>query len=148
MLSLMLGCGIISRLGSGWISERIGGLDTLLLGSALQALALILFMGVDGLTALYVMSALFGLSQGGIVPSYTLIVRRFFPESEAGRRIAAVLLATMAGMALGGWLAGLIYDLTGSYRWAFINAVAFNILNMAIAAWLRLRAGRPQPMPV
>jgi MFS family permease len=148
MLSIMLGCGIVSRLTSGWISDRIGGLNTLLLGSALQMTALALFIPADGLTALYVMSALFGLSQGGIVPSYAMIIRRFFPVRDAGWRIATVLFATMIGMALGGWLAGLIFDATGSYTLAFVNAVAFNIANLAIAGFLRLKAAAsPLPRP-
>ena len=80
MLSLMLGFGVVSRLGSGWICDRIGGRRTLLLGSSLQALTLVLFLPFDGLTSLYVVSALFGLSQGGIVPAYAVIVREFFPR--------------------------------------------------------------------
>lgn len=133
MLALMLACGIVSRLGSGWISDRIGGLKTLLLGSGLQTLALLLFLPVDGLIMLYVVSALFGLSQGGIVPSYAMIIRRYFPPGAAGWRIATVLLFTMIGMALGGWMAATLYDLTGSYQAAFVNAIAFNLVNMALA---------------
>jgi len=142
MLALMLACGIVSRLTSGWISDRIGGLRTLLLGSGMQAVALVLFMPVDSLTGLYVMSALFGLTQGGIVPSYAIIIRSYFRPGEAGWRIATVMLATMIGMAFGGWMAGMLYDLTGSYDAAFINGIGFNILNMLIAAELLRRAGR------
>ena len=127
MLSLMLGTGIVSRIGSGFISDRIGGLRTLLLGSVLQALALVAFLGADTITLLYAVSAVFGLSQGGIVPSYTIIIRTFFPAHEAGRRVGWAMLFTFAGMALGGWMAGALYDLTGSYTASFINAVAFNV---------------------
>ena len=136
MLSLMLGFGIVSRICSGWISDRIGGLRTLLLGSVLQALVLATFLGADGLTVLYVVSAAFGLSQGGIVPSYTIIIRTFFPANQAGRRVGLSMLSTFMGMALGGWIAGALFDLAGSYTASFINAVAFNILNMAIVATL------------
>ena len=139
MLSLMLGTGIISRLVSGWISDRIGGLRTLLLGSFLQVLALVAFLGADTLTLLYVVSAAFGLSQGGIVPSYTIIIRTFFPAHEAGRRVGWAMFFTFAGMALGGWMAGALFDLTGSYTAAFINAIAFNILNLAIVMFLARR---------
>ena len=139
MLSLMLGTGIVSRIGSGWISDRIGGLRTLLLGSVLQALALAAFLGADTLTLLYVVSAAFGLSQGGIVPSYTIIIRTFFPAREAGRRVGWAMLFTFAGMALGGWMAGALYDLTGSYTASFVNAIAFNILNAAIVIFLARR---------
>ena len=139
MLSLMLGTGIVSRIGSGFISDRIGGLRTLLLGSVLQALALVAFLGADTLTLLYVVSAVFGLSQGGIVPSYTIIIRTFFPAHEAGRRVGWAMLFTFAGMALGGWMAGALYDLTGSYTASFINAIAFNVLNAAIVLYLARR---------
>ena len=140
MLSLMLGFGVVSRLASGWISDRIGGLRTLLLGSFLQAAVLAAFVAGDTLVALYALSIAFGLAQGGIVPSYAIIIRAYFPAGEAGWRIGAALLSTMAGMALGGWLAGALYDLTGSYTASFVNAVAFNLMNMAIAAWLLRRA--------
>ncbi|MBI4294170.1 MAG: MFS transporter [Betaproteobacteria bacterium] len=142
MLSLMLGFGIVSRLISGWISDHIGGLRTLLLGSVLQGVALLLFLPFDGLVSLYVVSALFGLFQGGIVPSYTLIVREYFTPKEAGARIGTVLMATLFGMALGGWMSGAIFDLTGSYRAAFLNGTAWNLLNIGIVVTLLYRAHR------
>ena len=147
MLSLMLGLGVVSRLASGLIADRIGGVGTLILGSTLQCLALLFYLPFDGLTSLYVVSALFGLSQGGIVPSYALIVRDYFPAREAGARISLVLMATVAGMALGGWMSGAIYDLTGSYRAAFLNGIAWNVLNMSIAFWLLLGRLRPRAAP-
>ncbi|MBI3372027.1 MAG: MFS transporter [Betaproteobacteria bacterium] len=142
MLSVMLGFGIISRLASGWICDHIGGLRTLLLGSALQGIALALFIPFNGLTSLYVVSALFGLFQGGIVPSYAIIVREYFTPREAGARVGTVLMATLFGMALGGWLSGVIFDLTGSYRAAFIHGIGWNLLNMTIAVGLLYRARR------
>jgi MFS family permease len=138
MLSMMLGLGVVSRLTSGAIADRIGGVGTLILGSTLQCLALMLYLPFDGLMSLYVISGLFGLSQGGIVPSYALIVRQYFPAREAGARIGLVLMATVMGMALGGWMSGKIYDLTGSYQAAFLNGIAWNLLNMSIALWLLL----------
>ena len=140
MLSLMLATGVVSRLISGLIADRIGGLGTLLLGSVLQCLAMILYLPFDGLVSLYLISALFGLSQGGIVPSYALIVREYYPAREAGARVSLVLMATVGGMALGGWMSGGIHDLTGSYTAAFLNGIAFNLVNMAIA--FRLLTGR------
>ena len=139
MLSLMLALGIVSRLGSGWIADHIGGLRTLILGSIGQCLALLFYLPFDGLASLYIVSALFGLSQGGIVPSYALIVRDYFPANEAGARVSLVLMATVVGMALGGWMSGEIYDLTGSYQAAFLNGIAWNLLNMSIAFWLLFR---------
>jgi MFS family permease len=139
MLALMLGFGVVSRIASGFIADRIGGVATLIAGSALQSLALIFYIPFDGLTSLYLVSALFGLSQGGIVPSYALIIRDYFPAREAGTRISLVLTATVLGMALGGWMSGEIFDLTGSYTAAFVNGIAWNLINMAIAFWLLFR---------
>ena len=139
MLSIMLGFGIASRLISGAICDRIGGLRTLLLGSALQGIALLLFLPFDGLVSLYVISALFGLFQGGIVPSYAIIVREHFPAAEAGARTGAVIMCTMLGMALGGWMSGRIFDLTGSYQAAFVNGIAWNLVNLAIVVVLLMR---------
>ncbi|MBE7940891.1 MULTISPECIES: MFS transporter [Ramlibacter] len=147
MLSLMLGCGIVSRLASGWISDRIGGLRTLLLGGVLQGVALFLFLPFDGLVPLYVISALFGLFQGGIVPSYALIVREHFPADEAGARVGTIIFGTLIGMALGGWMSGKVFDLTGSYHAAFINGIAFNLMNVSIATWLFRRAGGRLGLP-
>jgi MFS family permease len=143
MLSLMLGFGVVSRLASGWICDRIGGRRTLLLGSSLQALALALFLPFDGLASLYILSALFGLFQGGIVPAYAVIVREFFPPEEAGVRVGTVLMATVFGMALGGWMSGVIFDLTGSYQAAFLNGILWNLLNLGIAVGLLRRPERP-----
>jgi MFS family permease len=147
MLSLMLASGIVSRLISGVICDRIGGLRTLLLGSALQGLALMLFLPFDGLVSLYLISALFGLFQGGIVPSYAIIVREYFPPAEAGARVGTVLMCTLFGMALGGWMSGKVFDLTGSYHAAFINGVAWNLLNLTIAFTLLRRTQRVALQP-
>jgi MFS family permease len=144
MLSVMLGLGVVSRLASGWIADRIGGVRTLLLGSALQCLTLALYLPFDGLAALYVVAALFGLSQGGIVPSYAIIVRESFAPREAGARIGAVVMATIVGMALGGWMSGAIFDMTGSYHAAFLNGIIWNLLNLGIALWL---LGQPRRIP-
>jgi MFS family permease len=145
MLALMMVCGIVSRLTFGVISDRIGGLRTLLLGSGLQCVALILFLPYDGLVWLYLVAALFGLFQGGIVPSYAIIIREFFSPTEAGARLGSVIMATLFGMALGGWMSGMVFDLTGSYKAAFLNGIAWNLVNLSIATWLlrrQMRGGR------
>jgi len=142
MLSLMLACGIVSRVASGFIADRIGGVRTLLLGSILQGTALFLYLLFNGLASLYVISALFGLFQGGIVPSYAIIVREYFSPKEAGTRVGLVLMATLVGMALGGWMSGEVFDLTGSYQAAFLNGIAWNLLNVTIMTWLLLRSRR------
>jgi MFS family permease len=150
MLSLMLAFGIVSRVGSGYIADRIGGLPALLLGSVLQAVALVLYAMFDGLASLYVISALFGLFQGGIVPMYAVTVREYFPPQEAGTRVGVVLVLSLAGMALGGWMSGVIFDLTGSYQIAFLNGSLWNLLNIAIVGWLLIRSGwwsRPKLAP-
>ena len=139
----MMGFGIISRIACGFLADRIGSLQTLLLSSVLQGVALFLYLWFDGLVSLYVISALFGLFQGGIVPMYAIIVREQFSPAETGVRIGVVLMASLLGMALGGWMSGAIFDLTGSYRAAFLNGLAWNMLNGGIVIWLLLR--RPGP---
>jgi MFS family permease len=136
MLALMLGFGVVSRLVFGWVLNCIGGLPTLLLGSTMQAIALALYLPFDGLVSLYVVSAIFGLAQGGIVPSYAVIIRELFPAQEAGLRVSLAISTTLAGMALGGWLAGAIYDWTGSYAAALANGIAWNMGNIAVVLWL------------
>jgi MFS family permease len=143
MLSLMLLGGVGSRLISGMLADKLGGVKTLLIGSVLQCIALFLYLPSDALMSLYVVSLVFGLSQGGIVPSYAVIVREYMPAREAGARVGFVLMATIMGMAIGGWSSGLIYDLSGSYQLAFINGIAWNGLNIAIMVWL-LMGGRPR----
>jgi MFS family permease len=143
MLSAMLGFGILSRIGSGLIADRLGGAATLLIGSVLQGISLFLYLLFDGLVSLYIISALFGLFQGGIVPMYAIIVRQYFSPKEVGIRIGIVLMATLFGMALGGWMSGIIFDHTGSYRLAFLNGLIWNMANALIVLWLILRpAGR------
>lgn len=139
MLSLMMAFGILGRIGSGLIADRIGGLGTLMVGSTLQATALLLYLLYDGLFSLYVISAIFGLFQGGIIPSYALIIREYFPPKEAGTRIGIVLMTSLFGMAMGGWMSGYIFDLTGSYRAAFFNGLGWNAVNGAIVLWILFR---------
>ena len=143
MLSLMLLGGVASRLVSGLIADRLGGVRTLLIGSGLQCLALFLYLPSGGLVSLYMVSLVFGLAQGGIVPSYALVVREYMPSQEAGRRVGFVLMATILGMALGGWMSGWIYDVTGSYTMAFVNGIAWNFLNIGIMVMILLRT-RPR----
>ena len=136
MLSLMLMGGVVSRLISGVLADKIGGVKTLLLGSSLQCMALFLYLPFSDMTSLYIVSLIFGLSQGGIVPSYAVIVREYLPAKEAGARIGFVLMMTVCGMALGGWMSGWIYDLTGSYTTALWNGILWNFLNIAVVLTL------------
>ena len=145
MLSLMLATGVISRLVSGFLADRIGGIPTLLIGSVLQGLSLLFYIPFDGLASLYVVSAMFGLAQGGIVPSYAIIVREYMPAREAGQRVGIVIMATILGMALGGWMSGWIYDQTGSYAAAFLNGIAWNLLNVSVMTLLLWRSMRGRP---
>ena len=140
MLSLMMAFGIVSRIGSGFLADRIGGLRTLLIGSAAQGFALLFYLFFDSLNSLYVISAMFGLFQGGIVPSYAIIVRESMPAREAATRVGIVILASVVGMSFGGWVSGVIFDATGSYAAAFMNGLAWNALNITIVAGLLIRS--------
>ena len=140
MLSLMMGFGVVSRIGSGFLADRIGGIPTLLIGSLAQGFALAFYLFFDGLTSLYLISAMFGLFQGGIVPSYAIIVREAMPAREAATRVGIVIFASVFGMSFGGWVSGVIFDATGSYAAAFLNGLAWNALNITIMAMLLLRA--------
>jgi MFS family permease len=140
MLSLMMAFGVVSRIGSGFLADRIGGIGTLLVGSTAQAFALMFYLFFDSLSSLYVISAMFGLFQGGIVPSYAIIVRETMPASEAATRVGTVIFASVFGMSFGGWVSGVIFDATGSYGAAFLNGFAWNALNVAIVVGLLIRA--------
>ena len=142
ILSVMLGFGLISRVACGFIADRIGGVATLLLSSFLQGVSLLFYLFFDSLASLFVISALFGLFQGGLVPMYTLVVRQYFAPQEVGARVGIVLMATVFGMALGGWMSGAIFDWTGAYWMAFLNGLIWNLLNFTIVLWLFLRPGR------
>ena len=148
MLSLMLAAGVISRLASGWLADTLGGVKALLIGSVAQCVALFLYLPFDSLAGLYLVSAVFGLAQGGIVPGYAIVVREYMAPQEAGRRVGVVMMSTTFGMALGGWMSGWIYDMTGSYAAAFMNGIAWNLLNIFVMTLVLWRssgqvAGRP-----
>ena len=140
MLSIMMGFGIISRIGSGFLADKVGGLRTLLIGSVAQGFALLFYLFFDSLTSLYLISAMFGLFQGGIVPSYAIIVREAMPAREAATRVGIVIFASVFGMSFGGWVSGVIFDATGSYAAAFANGLGWNALNMVIVVGLLVRA--------
>jgi len=148
MLSLMLVGGVVSRVISGLVADKLGGVMTLLAGSVLQCIALFLYLPYDGMASLYMVSMIFGLAQGGIVPSYALIVREYMPAKEAGARVGFVMMMTILGMALGGWMSGWIYDVSGSYHWAFLNGIVWNGLNIAIMIMLLMRSRPRTPRAV
>ena len=145
MLSLMMALGIVSRIGSGFVADAIGGSATLMIGSFMQGVALALYLYFDGLTSLFVVSGIFGLFQGGIVPMYAVICRELLPPRQAGAAIGLVVSATIFGMAFGGYFSGVIFDLTSSYRMAFLNGSFWNVFNFAIVAWLFWRRQRRAP---
>jgi len=140
MLSLMMAFGVVSRIGSGFLADRIGGIRTLLIGSLAQGFALLFYLFFDGLSSLYIISAMFGLFQGGIVPSYAIIVREAMPAREAATRVGIVIFASVFGMSFGGWVSGVIFDATGSYAAAFLNGLAWNALNITIMVGLSIRS--------
>ncbi len=136
MLSLMLLGGVISRLISGVLVDFIGGVKTLLLGSSLQCIGLVLYYPTTEMSSLYIVSLIFGLSQGGIVPSYAIIVREYMPPQEAGARVGIVIMATVIGMAFGGWISGVIFDAANSYQFAILNGIMWNLINILIVGSL------------
>ena len=144
MLSLMLAGGAVTRIVSGFVADYIGGVRTLLIGSVLQGVALLFYLPFDGLMSLYVISLMFGLAQGGIVPSYAIIVREYMPAKVAAERVGTLIMMTIVGMAFGGWISGWIYDLTGSYQAAFLNGIAWNVLNAGIMVLILLRTRTPK----
>lgn len=145
MLSLMLTGGVVSRIAFGALSDKIGGVWTLLVGASAQLVALCLFLPWNGLVPLYVISLLFGLSQGGIVPSYAMIVREYLPARQAGKLVGLAIMSTILGMALGGWMSGWIHDETGDYRLAFLNGIGWNLIPVAVMAFLLLQPKRGKP---
>ncbi len=130
ILAVMLYSGMISRIVFGFLSDKIGPLPTILLGSFLQMVSLVFFLPFNSQLSLYMVSLMFGLSQGGIVPAYAIIIRKYLPLQQAGVRVGLVLGATIVGMALGGWISGEIFDLTQSYYLAFVNGILWNLLNI------------------
>ena len=146
MLSLMMALGIISRIGSGFIADMIGGTATLLIGSFMQGVALLLYLYFNGLESLFIVSGIFGLFQGGIAPMYAVICRELLPPRRAGAAIGLAVSATIFGMAFGGYFSGVIFDLTSSYRMAFLNGLLWNAFNLAIVSWLFWRGRRRQPV--
>ncbi len=139
VLSALLGASVISRLVWGVLSNKLGGLKTLLYGSMCQAFVLSLYLFTDSLPGLYAVSIMFGLAYGGIVPAYTLIVRDLFPLGQVGERLGFVYLFATIGMAVGGTLGGYIFDLTESYRIAFAVGLTFNVGNLLLVIPLSRR---------
>ena len=148
MLSVMFGLGVVSRILFGFLTDWIGAAWALFIGSSLQALSLLLYLPADSLISLFIVSAMFGLFQGGIVPAYAVLVREHFPASQAGVRVGLVLSATIGGMAFGGWLSGEIYDWTLSYQAAFLNGFIWNLFNLIIISFLLWKLGKKTINPL
>jgi len=146
VLSLLLACGFVSRLGFGWLADRIGGLKTIFIGAAMQAVALALFTFIDSLAGLYLIAALFGLVFGGIVPSYALATRQLFPARQAAARIGVIFMAGYIGMGGGGALGGVIFDLTLDYKIAFTVGVVFNVVNLLCLSLILARRTPDRPL--
>ena len=147
MLSVLLGSAFISRLFWGWLADRIGGLGTLLAGSACQALAIAAFTATQDEVGLFAVSAAYGLGFSGIVPAYVLAIRELFPSAEASWRVPILLFVSMSGMAFGGWFAGALYDHFGFYAPAFAAGALFNVANLAVIGFLVMRQAREPRLP-
>ncbi len=136
LLSVLFATAFFSRIAFGMIADRIGGVRTMLIGSSCQAIMLTAFAFVESHTGLYICAFLFGLGFAGIMPCYPLIIRTLFPVTELGWRIGWQYLFAAIGMALGGWLGGAIFDATGSYAYAFLTGVGFNLMNFGLIAFI------------
>jgi len=147
MLSLLLASAFFSRQLWGWIADRIGGLGTVLAGSACQAAAMTAFLLTQDEIGLFTVAAFFGFGFSGIVPAYVLAIRELFPAAEAGWRIPTLLLCSGSGMAAGSWLAGALYDYFGFYAPAFAAGVGINLVNLALVGTLVYRQQSIQPAP-
>ena len=138
ILSFMLFAAVTSRILFGFLSDRIGAIQTLILGSSLQAISLSMFLPFNSQLSLYIIAVFFGLSQGGIVPIYAVIISKFLPANEVAERVGFLIFATIIGMSLGGWVSGEIFDYTNSYKLAFLNGIFWNIINVSIMVYLYL----------
>jgi len=139
MLSVLTASAFVSRVFWGWLADRIGGLRTVLAGSACQALAIAAFLTTQDERSLFAISAAYGLGFSGIIPAYIVAIRELFPSREASWRVPSLLFVGMGGMAVGGWLAGALYDHFGFYAPAFGIGVVFNLANLALVGFLVLR---------
>jgi MFS family permease len=142
MLSVLLICAFISRQFWGWLSDRICGLMTLIIGSGAQAAATTGFIYTQDEAGLFAVSAAFGLGFAGLIPAYILTARKYFPAEDASWRVPTILLTGMSGMAAGSWMAGVIYDYFGFYAPAFATGLAFNLVNFVVIALLLVQARR------
>ena len=147
VLSVLFAAAFVSRLGFGMLADRIGPVRTLLIGSASMAAMLLAFTFATSYTGLLTAALLFGLGFSGIMPCYPLLIRLLFPVSQAGGRIAAQYMFAAGGMALGGWIGGVVFDLTGSYSPAFLVAFAFNAMNFVVMSFFHLRQTRLKLSP-
>jgi MFS family permease len=147
MMSVMLGVAFVTRQFWGWLGDRIGGLPTVLVGSSIQAASIVGFLGTQDEAGLFAVSAAFGLGFSGLVPAYVLSIRDLFPNREAGWRVPILLLAGQSGMAAGSWLAGALYDWSGTYAAAFVTGAVFNLANLVLLGVLLGRRSRRLPMP-
>jgi MFS family permease len=142
MLSVLQGAAFVSRIGWGWVADRIGGLKTVLVGSACQAVAIAAFMTTQDEAGLFAIAAAYGLGFSGIIPAYVIAIRELYPSREASWRVPTVLFVGMGGMAFGGWWAGALYDYFGFYGPAFVSGALFNLVNLAVVGFLVLRQRR------
>jgi len=145
MVSVLLSAAFFSRQVWGAISDRIGGLYTMLAGSACQAVGMAAFLFTQDEIGLFTVAALFGLGFSGLVPANILASRELFPVGEAYWRMPTLLLCSGSGMAAGGWVAGIIYDHFGFYAPAFATGLGVNLINFMIISTLAFRRSQTAP---
>ena len=141
-ISLILLTAVAATFAMGRLSDRIGPLQVSILCSAIQVVSLTGYVFVQGLSGIYTLAVIHGIPYIAIVQGYALILRRLYGPTIGGWRLGVVMLFAMAGMAVGGWIGGAIFDATLSYRPAFQLALAFDLLNLMLLGALYFRQGR------
>src|SRR5438445_8532399 len=124
---------IAGRLGGGLLADRVGAKATLLAGLALQAVMIVLYLGVREVGPFYALAIVFGVAYGGVMPLYALVTREYFGEKVMGAAYGGVFLVSTLGMGLGSFAGGWIHDVLGTYAWLFIASTAIGAGAMALA---------------
>jgi MFS family permease len=125
------------RILCGIVADRVGAKRTLVAGLSLQALAVSLYLVTNGTIGFYALAGLFGLSYGGVMPLYAILVREYFGARVMGTAFGTVAMVSTLGMALGPWAGGWLFDHYGSYVWMYLGSFGIGLGAVAIALTFR-----------